>query len=155
MYRQFVADGIKEGRRDELVGGGLKRSQGERPLNEYESFDARVLGTGDIVDSLKQDEKLRDKMKSAVSLKQLVAAVAIVLGLEADSVRKPSKSRLPALARGIICHLAIFEFGYLGSEVGKYLYLGSSGVSLAAKRCEKYLKAEKMVRAQIMDAIAK
>jgi hypothetical protein len=89
------------------------------------------------------------------SLARLVAAVAIVLGLEADSVRKPSKSRLPTLARGIICHLAIFEFGYLGSEVGKYLYLGSSGVSLAAKRGEKYLKAEKMVRAQIMDAIAK
>ena len=36
-----------------------------------------------------------------------------------------------------------FEFGYLGSEVGKYLYLGSSGVSLAAKRGEKYLKAER------------
>jgi REP element-mobilizing transposase RayT len=155
MYRQFVADGIKEGRRDELVGGGLKRSQGERPLNEYDSFDARVLGNGDFVDSLKQEEQLRDKMKSTVSLAQLVAAVAMALGLEADSVRKPSKSRFPALARGIICHLAIFEFGYLGSEVGKYLYLGSSGVSLAAKRGEKYLKAERAIRKQITDAIEK
>jgi len=155
MYRQFVADGIKEGRRDELVGGGLKRSQGERPINEYESFDARVLGNGDFVDSLKQEDQLRDKMKSAVSLAQLVAAVAMVLGIEADSVRKPSKSRLPALARGIICHLAIFEYGYLGSEVGKHLYLGSSGVSLAAKRGEKYLKAEKAVWEQIRDAIEK
>jgi len=144
-YLQFVADGIAEGRRDELVGGGLKRSQGERLFNEYESFDARVLGNGDFVDRLKQEEQLRDKMKSAVSLAQLVAAVAGALGLEADSVRKPSKSRLPALARGIICHLAIFEFGYLGSEVGKYLYLGSSGVCLAAKRGEKYLKAEMAV----------
>jgi hypothetical protein len=155
MYRQFVSDGIKAGRRDELVGGGLKRSQGERSFNEYESFDARVLGNGDFVDSLKQDEQLRDKMQSAVSLKQLVEAVAMVLGLEADSVRKPSKSRLPALARGIICHLAIFEFGYLGSEVGKYLYLGSSGVCLAAKRGEKYLKAEMAVRKQITAAIEK
>lgn len=155
MYRQFVADGIKEGRRDELVGGGLKRSRGDRPLNEYESFDARVLGNGDFVDSLKQEEQLRDKMKSAVSLAQLVAAIASALGLEADSVRRPSKSRLPALARGIICHLAIFEFGYLGIEVGKYLYLGSSGVSLAAKRGEKYLKAERAVRKQITDAIEK
>ena len=154
-YRQFVADGIKDGRRDELVGGGLKRSQGERTLNEYESYDARVLGNGDFVDSLKQEELLRDKMKSAVTLSRLVAAVATALGLEADSVRKPSKSRSPALARGIICHLAIFEFGYLGSEVGKHLYLGSSGVSLAAKRGEKYLKAERSVREQILDAIEK
>jgi hypothetical protein len=155
MYRQFVSDGIKAGRRDELVGGGLKRSQGERSFNEYESFDARVLGNGDFVDCLRQDEQLRDKMKNGASLKQLVAAVAMVLGLEVDSVRKPSKSRLPALARGIICHLAIFEFGYLGSEVGKYLYLGSSGVCLAAKRGEKYLKAEMAVRKQITAAIEK
>ena len=155
MYRQFVADGIKDGRRDELVGGGLKRSQGERQLDEYESFDARVLGNGDFVDSLKQEELLRDKMRSTITLPLMVAAVARALGLEADSVRKPSKSRLPALARGIICHMAIFEFGYLGSEVGKYLYLGSSGVSLAAKRGEKYLKAERAVRKQITDAIEK
>jgi len=67
-----VADGIKEGRRDELVGGGLKRSQGKRPLN-VESFDARVLGNGDFVDSLKQEEQLRDRMKSAVSLTRLIA----------------------------------------------------------------------------------
>jgi len=49
--------------------------------------------------------------------------------------------------------LAIFEFGCLGSEAGKYLYLGSSGVSLAAKRGEKYLKAEKELMTRIMDAI--
>lgn len=64
-------------------------------------------------------------------------------------------NRSPALARGIICHLAIFEFGYLGSEVGKHLYHGSSGVSLAAKRGEKYLKAERAVRKQITDTIEK
>jgi REP-associated tyrosine transposase len=154
-YRQFVSEGIKEGRRDELVGGGLKRSQGERPLNEYESFDARVLGNGDFVDGLKQEELLRDRMKSTVTLMRIVAAVATTLGLEPDAVRKPSKSRLPASARGIICHLAIFEFGYSGSEVGKYLYLGSSGVSLAAKRGEKFLNADAVIMKKIMDAIEK
>ena len=44
-YCQFVSDGIKTGRRDDLVGGGLKRSQGDRPNIEYESFDERVMGT--------------------------------------------------------------------------------------------------------------
>jgi REP element-mobilizing transposase RayT len=154
-YRQFVFDGVKEGRRDDLLGGGLKRSQGERQSNEYESFDARVLGSGDFVDGLKQEEMLRDKMKSPVTIARLVAAVANTLGLVPDTVRKPSKSRMPALARGIICHLAIFEFGYSGSEVGKYLYLGSSGVSLAAKRGEKFLNADAVIMKQIMDTIEK
>jgi len=35
-YHQFVSDGISAGNRDDLVGGGLKRSQGDRPGNEYE-----------------------------------------------------------------------------------------------------------------------
>jgi len=61
-YRQFIADGIDTGHRDDLVGGGLKRSQGERRKNEYESFDERVLGGGDFVDGLKQDSILRGKM---------------------------------------------------------------------------------------------
>ena len=85
----------------------------------------------------------------------LVGAVAKVLGFVPDSVRKPGKRRLPASVRGIICHLAIFEFGYSGSEVGKYLYLGSSGVSLAAKRGEKLLNADKLTVEQIMGAIEK
>lgn len=154
-YRQLVSDGIKNGHRDELVGGGLKRSQGERPSNEYESFDARVLGSGEFVDGLKREEMLRDKMKSPVTLARLVAVVSEVMGLDPESVRKPSKRRVPAAARGMICHLAIFELGYTGSEVGTYLHLGPSGVSLAAKRGEKFLKADLDKMKQILESIEK
>jgi REP element-mobilizing transposase RayT len=154
-YRQFIADGIKTGRRDDLVGGGLKRSQGERQNHEYESFDERVLGGGDFVDSLKEDFTLREKMKRVVTLTQLLAVVAAALKLDPDLVRKPSKSRAPAAARGIICHLAIYEFGYTGSEVGQFLHLGPTGVSLASRRGEKILKADLLLLKVIMDAIDK
>ena len=59
-YRQFVADGIKTGHRKDLVRGGLKRSQGNRSSGEYESFDERVLGCGDFVDSLNLQDRVRD-----------------------------------------------------------------------------------------------
>lgn len=107
------------------------------------------------MDGLKQEEMLRDKMKSMVTIERLVAAAANALGLVPDTVKKPSKSRMPALARGIICYLAVFEFGYSGSEVGKYLHLGSSGVCLAAKRGEKFLNSDAVIMKQIMDAIEK
>ncbi len=142
MYHQFVSEGIAAGRRDDLVGGGLKRSQGERPYDEYESFDARVLGGGDFVDGLKQEAGLRDKMKSGASLTRLLEDVSTIMGLDADSVRRPSKCRAPAAARGVICYLAIFEYGYTGSEVGRFLHLGASGVSLASRRGEKVLKSD-------------
>lgn len=154
-YRQFVADGIMTGRRDDLVGGGLNRSQGERQNHEYESFDERVLGGGDFVDSLKENFQLRDKMKSVVTLSQLLAVVSAALALDPDIVGKPSKSRGPATARGIICHLARYELCYTGNEVGKFLHLGPTGVSLAARRGEKILKADLVLLKKIMCAIEK
>lgn len=154
-YRQFVSEGIKTGRRDDLVGGGLKRSQGERQCNAYESFDERVLGGGDFVDGLKQECSLRDKMKSAISLARLLEIVSAALKLNPDLVRRPSKTRAPAAARGIICNLAIFELGYTGSEIGNFLHLGPTGVCLAARRGEKTLKSDPKMLKEILSSIDK
>jgi len=103
------------------------------------------LGGGDFVDGLKQECSLRKKMKSVITLARLVETVAQALSLEADTVRRPSKNRAPATARGIICHLAIYEYGYNGKEVDQYLHLGPTGVSLAAKRGEKVLRADQVL----------
>ncbi|MFN2366882.1 MAG: hypothetical protein ABR523_10545, partial [Desulfurivibrionaceae bacterium] len=61
----------------------------------------------------------------------------------------------PAAARGVICHLAIYELGFTGREVGKFLHLGPTGVSLASRRGEKLLKADSMLSKKIMGAIDK
>ena len=154
-YRQFVADGINVGRREDLVGGGLKRSQGEGNNHANESFDDRVLGRGGFVARLKEDFRLREKMNSAVTLTQLLTIVSARLALDLDSVRRPSKRRAPAVARGIICYLAIYELGYTGREVGNLLHLGPTGVSLASRRGEKVLKEDVVLLRAIMDEIKK
>ncbi len=43
-----------------------------------------------------------------------------------------------------IWSLAIYRLGYSGSEVGKFLNLKSSGVSIASRRGEKILRDEKI-----------
>ena len=154
-YREFVAAGIKSGHRDDLVGGGLKRSQGDRANIEYESFDERVLGCGDFVDGLNLQDNLRDKTKQPVPLVRLLDIVSAALKLDPDSVRRPGKSRAPAEARGIICHLATFEFGYSGRDVGTFLNLGPTGVSLASRRGEKALKADPVRQKEILGSIEK
>ena len=75
--------------------------------------------------------KLRDK-KSPITLARLLNIVSTALKLDPDSIRKPSKSRAPAAARGIICHLAIIELGYTGSKPPRE---GSVGSGL---QCCKY-----------------
>jgi len=104
---------------------------------------------------MKLDFDLRDKMKSAITLEKLLNIVSNSLSLNPDSVRRPSKSRFPATARGIICQLAIFELGYTGKEIGTFLHLKASGVSLASRRGEKALKADSELMKSILFEIAK
>ncbi len=139
LYRQFVADGSEQGRRDELIGGGLRRSQGDvSSAEEIESFDARVLGSGAFVESLRQQQGLQDKLDPGMSLSQLIARVGTLLNVAPEAIRRPSKARLPALARGLVCYLAVRKLKRKGIEVGKELCLGPSGVSLAIRRGEQF-----------------
>jgi putative transposase len=62
-YRQFIADGVPAGRRNDLVGGGLKRSRVQSAEDEeWGNFDERILGSGEFVDSLQQSEHLRNRI---------------------------------------------------------------------------------------------
>jgi len=58
-YREYVQEGIMQGRRPELVGGGLVRSLGGwkavkalRGMGEKIKGDERILGDGDFVESV-------------------------------------------------------------------------------------------------------
>lgn len=137
-YRQFIADGIKAGCRKDLVGGGLKRSVGERDAEgDYENFDERILGSGSFVDSLQQEEQLKDRIKSKITIPELVKSVCEVLRLEPETVMRPSKRKALAEARGIVCYIACCKLGYKGNEAGRELQLGPSGVSIASRRGER------------------
>jgi REP element-mobilizing transposase RayT len=136
-YSKFIADGLPMGQRDEFVGGGLRRSQTQgRSKEGKESFDERILGSGDFVDRLRQEGFSSDSMQPKITLKELVLRVCDVYGLDLADVRRPSKLKVLAQARGVICCLALRELKCRGAEVGKYLHLGASGVSAALRRGE-------------------
>ena len=45
-YRQFIADGLATGHRDDLIGGGLRRRKAIKDDSaERDHFDPRVLGS--------------------------------------------------------------------------------------------------------------
>ena len=134
-YRQFVADGILAGRREKFSGGGLKRSRQENS-DSFESFDERILGSGEFIDSLMQEETLRPRMYIPIGLPELINRVSAKLQIDPEKVRRPSKTRHIAEARGLICYLAVRHLGYRGSDIGKELYLGPTGVSIAVRRGE-------------------
>lgn len=140
-YRKFIADGVATGKRDDLVGGGLKRSSTRSAeAEEWGAFDERILGSGAFVDMLQQHEILREKIPAQVTLPVLISRVATALNLTADRIGLPGKARAVAEARGIVVFLAIHELGYKGIEIGKELHLTSSGVSIALRRGGSLIK---------------
>jgi len=142
-YRQFIADGVSAGRRDELVGGGLKRSLSKSvEEEEWGSFDERILGSGEFVDSLQQHELLRDRIISPISFSDLVSRVAALLDLPVDAIIRHGKAKPVSEARGLVAYLAIRELGFKGIEVGRELHLTSSGVSLALRRGELLIRCK-------------
>ena len=80
-YRQFVKNGIEQGKRPELQGGGLVRSAGGnksgllgRKKEEREKGDERILGSGDFVSRVikKGNDSIDDKAMRRVSLEDLI-----------------------------------------------------------------------------------
>jgi len=54
-----------------------------------------------------------------MSLSQLIDRVGSLLNVSPEAIRRPSKARLPALARGLVCYLAVRKLKFKGMEVGE------------------------------------
>jgi hypothetical protein len=155
-YRQFIGDGLTTGHRDDLVGGGLKRRRGIKNDSAHrDHFDPRVLGSRVFIDNLLRNKMLREKINISLPLPELVDRVSSVLNLEPTAVRRPSKARPFAEARGIICYLAIRELGYKGLELEKELHLGPAGVSIAVRRGESLMRERPDFKEKVLSQIDK
>jgi REP-associated tyrosine transposase len=82
---RFVEKGIKQGRREDLQGGGLVRSSGGDKAGllglkkeDREKSDQRILGSGGfVVQALKRANELHERsIKSRISLTELINRVS-------------------------------------------------------------------------------
>ena len=145
-YREFVAEGIPQGRRDELVGGGRTRSlksTGEEAAGEY---DNRVLGSGEFVEHLRGEKGLSDRLHRVIPLLELIKKVAALFEMDASAFKEHRRSRRIVEARDILCYFAVREIGHSGAEVGRELNMTRSAVSIAAGRGEEFVRSNPSLR---------
>ena len=145
-YRQFVEEGIEQGKRPDLIGGGLLRSQGGwsgvkalRAAGAYQKGDERILGKGEFVARVLAyaEEKLERKYRlaaSGYSLDRLIERVAELLGMSGDEVIEPGKARQKVEARSLICYWATTELGISQTQLAQRLPLNQPAISNAVKR---------------------
>jgi len=148
-YLAFVTKAVDQGRRPELVGGGLLRSHGGwaalkamRSAGIWAMSDERILGSSDFVESVikqanEQFEKKTLALAKGLDLDELIQTVADQLVVDPTLIKSSSRQRALAQARSIICSLAADRLKINGAEVARKLELSPSAVSKLASRGRK------------------
>ena len=143
-YKAFMEEGISQGKKPELVGGGLIRSLGGwsqvlslRRRGMKIASDERILGSGEFVECLLSEVEKREKetlrlARKVVSLPVLIKALAAGEGLEEADVRSGDRRIVVVKARRLFCQLAVRRMGYSGAEVARYLGVTTSAVNRLA-----------------------
>ena len=151
-YESFVSKAVEQGRRPDLVGGGLLRSvggwaelKGFRDIGVRIKGDERLLGSSDFVERvLKQAaEQLQEKYRlqvSVISLQALIEKVAHYSKIDPENLKSASKERPVTEARRILCYIAVRKLGYKCSDISKTVGISavtvSKAVSLGSKLSE-------------------
>lgn len=110
-YRSFVEDGIQQGKRDELVGGCLRRSRKLSGSEEYEAYDERILGSGNFVERLQQETQISGVIARTISLEEIIQSIARLFSIEPASLRQGGKRKELSAARGALCYVAVIKMG--------------------------------------------
>jgi len=147
-YYTFVAEGVDQGRRDELMGGGLIRSLGgwsaidrNNLKDAHIKSDERILGNGDFVDSLlsQADEKLERYYKvkrSGYDLDKAARRAASLCAVEVDDIFSRSRTKTRVKARSLFCYWASRELGVSHTELARKLGISVPAVSYSVERGE-------------------
>ena len=148
-YRHFVEQGVKQGHRPELVGGGLIRSVGGwaalRDIRDEAvrvKGDERILGDSDFVEAVlkEADEQLerRYRLKAeGFDLEQVAERVAAVMNIPLEIVWEKSRRPMVVEARDLLCYWASKELVMSKTDLAKRLNLTQPAVSIAVRRGEK------------------
>ena len=139
-YREFVADGWNQGRRDELTGGGLIRSAGGhdvaagRRSEEREAADERILGSGAFVEEVWQATETVRSPGLGRSWEAILKEVATGCGLAPAQIVGRSRERLICRARRQFLLRSLAEAGVSMSELGRICARNPASISRAIEQ---------------------
>jgi putative transposase len=151
-YREYLAEGMTQGRRPDLIGGGLVRGLGGwtsvrtmRKIGVYQKGDERLLGDGEFVEDVlaraeENLERRHDLKAKGLDFKKVVAQVATLLGLEPAEVLAFGRNRRTVMARSLVCFWAVRELGTSQMQLARDLRVSQPAVSMAVIRGERLAK---------------
>jgi len=139
-YRTFIAEGLPQGRRPELQGGGLLRSQGGwaavaalRRGREAFLGDERVLGDSAFVEQLRRAaERAEAPRPDQLPLDALMARVCAQVGIASAALTAGGRTVQASQARAGIAYLWLTVLGHPGRPLAPVLGVRPQNVYRAA-----------------------
>ena len=153
-YNEFVRAGIEQGKRSDLIGGGLLRSHGGwaavkalRRSGEYQKGDERILGDGDFVDKVlsQAEEHLEERYRlqaEGYDLGTLIERGGELVEMSPEEIMERGKERRKVKARSMLCYWATDRLGISQRELAKRLRLTQPAVSQAVRRGKDLVKSQ-------------
>jgi putative transposase len=148
-YLAYVRAGVGQGRRPELVGGGLIRSLGgweevkrgrlnrETPIKG----DERILGQSDFVmeilaEANEEYDRRYELQGLGYDLEQVAEKVASIYQIDPSHIFSRSQQRIRVEARSLFSYWAARQLGIPLTEIAKNLRMSATGVGYAVQRGE-------------------
>ena len=148
-YRQYVKEGIQEGRREELVGGGLIRTLGgwsqvlsARKSKEKVLSDERILGSGEFVERIigEADTKLMTQIsinERRINAEKRIHDLCKKEGISKEELKGGShRGRISQVRAKLAIELGE-NYGLTLAETGRQLSVSTSAISRIYMRNSK------------------
>jgi hypothetical protein len=148
-YRNYVQKGINQGRRLELVGGGLIRSLGGwsavkamRRSGDRELCDDRILGSGEFVELIikEADAKIKYQLPAKEQdqkIDKFIAKLCKNKKVSIKELRSGSRRREISGVRALIAIGLVKKHGVALAEVARRVGVSTAAVSKMIKRASQ------------------
>jgi putative transposase len=149
-YRRYVKEAIEDGRRPELVGGGLIRSLGGwsqvvslRRSKERVLGDERILGSGEFVERIikEADEKIKYQLSGHERRQKAEHHIRMICqkeGINVEELKSGSRRAEVSRVRTKLALYLVEDCGIPLAEVGRQLGVSTSAVSKIIRRKKSY-----------------
>jgi putative transposase len=152
-YQRFVLAGVNQDKRDDLMGGGLRRSRrGWLRLSEkirgrdLWAFDERILGSSEFVQRVLESTNVDTRGRATWSLAQgstlpaeLLRQAAFLCGTSSHEIASPSRRRGAVAGRALVCAVAVLLLGMSHNAVARRLGLTRQSVRRGIERSDQVL----------------
>ena len=148
-YLKYIKEGVSQGRRPELVGGGLIRSLGgwkeikklRLKGQDRMKSDQRILGESDFVlgvlaEANEKYERFYDLKTKGYDLEKVEQRVIELFDIDKDVLYSKGRRKIQVEARSLFCYWAVCELGMSRTFMAKRLGMTQPGVGYAVGRGE-------------------